>query len=75
VSLTSQLIVNILLSGEKFSWYIVVSDEEFDKLEITYWIGREYWGKGFAYARSEEIEEYILKLEASETGNLIDLER
>jgi RimJ/RimL family protein N-acetyltransferase len=50
-------------------------DEEFDKLEITYWIGRGYWGNGFAYVRSEEVEEYILKLEASETGDLIDVER
>lgn len=91
-------------------------DEEFGQLEVTYWIGREYWGKGvatrslstfldyvtvrplygrtakdnvaslrvmekcgfticgegkgFAYARGEEVEELMLRLEASEDGDL-----
>ena len=26
----------------------VASFERFGKLEVTYWIGREYWGKGIA---------------------------
>ena len=91
-------------------------EQEFAKPEVTYWIGKEYWGKGlatralsqflallperpiyarvahdniasirvlekngfkkigrdrgFANARSEEIEEVILKLEASKSDAL-----
>lgn len=90
----------------------VASFEQFGNLEVTYWIGKEYWGKGiatkalsaflscmktrplyaraakdnsasirvlekcgftitgedkgFSNARGEEVEEFILKLEADE---------
>jgi len=113
-------IQTILFNGQVAGSVASYKDEEFGELEITYWIGREYWGKdiatralslfldlvtvrplygraakdnvaslrvmqkcgfiicgegkGFAYARGKEVEEYILKLEASETGDLEDVE-
>ena len=109
-------IKTILFNGQVAGSVASYKDEEFGELEITYWIGKEYWGKGiatralstfldyvpvrplygraakdnvaslrvmekcgfiicgegkgFAYARGKEVEEYILKLEASETGDL-----
>lgn len=114
-------IQTILFNGQVAGSVASYKDEEFGKLEATYWIGREYWGKGiasralstfldhvpirpiygraakdnkasirvmekcgfticgegkgFAYARGEEIEECILKLEANETGDLKDVKR
>jgi RimJ/RimL family protein N-acetyltransferase len=114
-------IQTILFNGQVAGSVASYTDAEFGELEITYWIGREYWGKGiatralltfldhvpvrplygraakdniaslrvmqkcgfticgkgkgFAYARGEEVEEYILKLETSETSDLIDVER
>jgi len=113
-------IQTILFNGQVAGSVASYKDEEFGELEITYWIGREYWakgiasmalskfldlvtvrplygraakdnvaslrvmqkcgfiicgeGKGFAYARGKEVEEYILKLEASETSDLEDVE-
>ena len=32
-------------------------------------------GKGFAYARGEEVEEFILRLKASEAGDVRDVEK
>ena len=110
------ILFNGLVAGSVASY----KDEEFGELEVTYWIGREYWGKGvatralsifldyvpvrplygrtvkdnlaslrvmekcgfticgegkgFAVARGEEVEEYILKLEAYETGDVTDVE-
>jgi len=110
----------ILFNGQVAGSVACYKDEEFGEMEITYWIGKEYWdkgiatralsklldhvavrplfgraakdnvaslrvmqkcgfiicgdGKGFAYARGKEIEEYILKLEANETGDLEDVE-
>jgi RimJ/RimL family protein N-acetyltransferase len=114
-------IQTILFNGQVAGSVASYKDEEFGELEITYWIGRDYWGNGiatralstfldhvpvrplygraakdnraslrvmgkcgfaicgeekeFAYARGKEIEGYILRLETSETGDLIDLER
>jgi len=31
-------------------------DDEFGKLEVTYWIGKEYWGKGIA---SEALSQFL----------------
>ena len=102
-------IQTILFNGQVAGSVASYTDAEFSELEITYWIGREYWGKGiatralsmfldhvavrplfgraakdniaslrvmqkcgfticgegkgFAYARGEEVEEVILKLE------------
>ena len=114
-------IQTILFNGQVAGSVACYKDEEFGEMEITYWIGKEYWGegiatralsifldlvsvrplygraakdnvaslrvmqkcgfilcgegKGFAYARGKEVEEYILKLEASETGDLQDVEQ
>ncbi len=111
----------ILFNGQVAGSVACYKDEEFDELEITYWIGKEYWGKGiatralskfldlvpvrplygraakdnvaslrvmqkcgfiicgegkgFAYARGKEVEEYILKLESSEANDLKDVEQ
>jgi RimJ/RimL family protein N-acetyltransferase len=114
-------IQTILFNGQVAGSVGCYKDEEFGEMEITYWIGKEYWGKGvatwalsifldlvpvrplygraakdniaslrvmqkcgfimcgegkgFAYARGKEVEEYILKLEASETGDLPGVQR
>lgn len=114
-------IQTILFNSQVAGSVACYKDEEFGELEITYWIGREYWGKGiatralsifldlvpirplygraakdnlaslrvmqkcgfticgegkgFAYARGKEVEEYILKLEASETSNSTHVEK
>lgn len=114
-------IQTILFNGQVAGSVASYKDEEFGEMEITYWIGKEYWGKGiatralsmfldlvpvrplygraakdnvasiramqkcgfticgegkgFAYARGKEVEEYILKLEASESDDLQDIER
>jgi RimJ/RimL family protein N-acetyltransferase len=114
-------IQTILFNGQVAGSVACYKDEEFGEMEITYWIGKEYWGKGiatlalstfldyvpdrpfygraakdniaslrvmqkcgfiicgegkgFAYARGKEIEEYILKLEASETSELEEVEQ
>ena len=99
----------ILFNGEVAGHVACYADEDFGQLEVTYWIGKDYWGKGiatkalalmlnhvtvrpifgrtakdnigslrvmekcgftiygegkgFAYARGKEVEEYILRLE------------
>jgi RimJ/RimL family protein N-acetyltransferase len=114
-------IQTILFNGQVAGSVASYKDEEFGELEITYWIGREYWGKGiatralsifvdlitvrplygrvakdniaslrvmqkcgfticgenkgFAYARGKEVEEYILKLEANESGDSTHVEK
>ena len=114
-------IQTILFDGQVAGSVSCYKDEEFGELEITYWIGKEYWGKGiatralskfldlvsvrplygraakdnvaslrvmqkcgfficgegngFANARGKEVEEYILKLEASETDDLQGVEQ
>jgi RimJ/RimL family protein N-acetyltransferase len=114
-------IQSILFNGQVAGSVASYKDEEFGELEITYGIGREYWGKGiatralstfldnvpvrplygraakdniaslrvmekcgfticgegkgFAFARREEVEEYILKLESNETDDLQDVEQ
>jgi RimJ/RimL family protein N-acetyltransferase len=114
-------IKTILFNGHVAGSVASYKDEEFGKLEITYWIGRQYWGqgvatralstfvdqvpvrplygraakdniaslrvlekcgfaicgegKGFAYARGKEVEECILRLEASEAGDVTDVEK
>lgn len=105
----------ILFSGQVAGSVASYIDEEFGQPEITYWIGKEYWGKevatralsafldhvtarpiygraakdnrasirvmekcgftlcgegkGFAFARAQEVEEVILRLEASKRGD------
>jgi len=114
-------IQTILFNSQVAGSVASYKDEEFGELEITYWIGREYWGKGvatralsafvefvmvrplygraakdnkaslrvmekcgfticgedkgFAFARGKEVEGYILKLEANETGDSTHVEK
>ena len=111
----------ILFNGQVAGSVASYIDEEFGKLEVTYWIGREYWGKGvatmalstfldhvpvrplygrtakdnlaslrvmekcgfticgegkgFAHARGQEVEEFILRLEASESVETSGVEK
>jgi RimJ/RimL family protein N-acetyltransferase len=103
----------ILFNGQVAGSVSSYQDEEFGKPEVTYWIGKQYWGKGvatralaeflgqvqvrpmyarvvkdnigslrvlqkcgfticgegkgFAFARGEEVEEFILRLEAGDS--------
>ena len=114
-------IQTILFNDHVAGFVASYKDEEFGKLEVTYWIGKQYWGqgvatgalseflgqvqvrpmyarvvkdnvaslrvlekcgfticgadKGFADARGEEVEEFILRLEASEVGDVTDVEK
>ena len=114
-------IQTILFNGQVAGSVASYIEEESGKPEITYWIGKEYWGKGvatmalsmfldhvfdrplygraakdnraslrvmeksgfticgegkgFAFARGKEVEEYILRLEASEVDNSINVEK
>lgn len=109
----------ILFNGQVAGSVASYQDDEFGKPEVTYWIGKEYWGKrvatralaallgivqerpmyarvvkdniaslrvlqrcgfemygedrGYANARGQEVEEYILRLEASEAGDSRDV--
>jgi RimJ/RimL family protein N-acetyltransferase len=38
----------ILLDGEVVGHVASYTDAEFGKPEVTYWLGREYWGRGVA---------------------------
>jgi RimJ/RimL family protein N-acetyltransferase len=112
-------IKTILFNGQVAGSVASYIDEEFGKLEVTYWIGKQYWGKGvatralstfldhvpvrplygraakdniaslrvmekcgfticgegkgFAYARGNEVEEFILRLESSEAKDITDV--
>jgi RimJ/RimL family protein N-acetyltransferase len=107
------IIKTILFNGHVAGSVLSYEDEEFGKPEVSYWIGKEYWGKGvatralaeflgqvqarpmyarvvkdnigslrvlqkcgfticgegkgFAFARGEEVEEIILRLEAGDS--------
>jgi RimJ/RimL family protein N-acetyltransferase len=41
-------IKTILFNGQVAGSVSSYKDEEFGKLEVTYWIGKQYWGKGVA---------------------------
>jgi len=115
------IIKTILINDYVAGFVASFKDEEFGKLEVTYWIGKQYWGKGvatralseflghvqvrpmyarvvkdniaslrvlekcgfticgegkgFACARGEEVEEFILRLKASEAGDVRDVEK
>jgi RimJ/RimL family protein N-acetyltransferase len=114
-------IKTILFNGQVAGSVASYIDEEFGKPEVTYWIGRQYWGKGvatkalaeflhhvpvrplygrtakdniaslrvmekcgfticgegkgFAGARGQEVEEFILRLEASESVDSSGVEK
>lgn len=42
------IIRTILFDGQVAGSVASFIDQEFGKREVTYWIGREYWGKGIA---------------------------
>jgi RimJ/RimL family protein N-acetyltransferase len=41
-------IQTILFDGYVAGWVLSYEDEEFGKPEVSYWIGKSYWGKGIA---------------------------
>lgn len=43
----SKIVVRTILAGRKIAGY-VLHHSWFDDPEITYWLGREFWGKGIA---------------------------
>src|SRR6266487_2664613 len=61
-------IKTILFDGHVAGYVLIYEDEEFGKPEVSYWIGKNYCGKGrgFSNARGEEVEEFILRLRANE---------
>ena len=38
----------VLYDGKVAGYVASYTDQEFGKPEVTYWIGKEYWGKGIA---------------------------
>ncbi|TMC86217.1 MAG: GNAT family N-acetyltransferase [Chloroflexi bacterium] len=41
-------IKTILFDGHVAGYVLIYEDEEFGKPEVSYWIGKNYWGKGVA---------------------------
>ena len=41
-------IQTILCDGQVAGWVLSHEDEEFGKPEVSYWLGKPYWGKGVA---------------------------
>lgn|SRR5487761_556738 len=55
---SSNTITNrIVLFGEQVAGYVAsFTDDEFGKPEVTYWIGKEYWGRGIA---TEALKQFL----------------
>jgi RimJ/RimL family protein N-acetyltransferase len=51
----------ILFEGHVVGHVASFTDERFGKPEVTYWVGKEYWGKGLA---TKALSEFLRHLEA-----------
>jgi RimJ/RimL family protein N-acetyltransferase len=52
-------IKTILFDGQVAGYVLSYEDEEFGKPEVSYWIGRQYWGKGVATRALSEFLSHI----------------
>ncbi|MBA2781547.1 MAG: GNAT family N-acetyltransferase [Rubrobacteraceae bacterium] len=52
------IMVKTILSDGRVAGH-VLSFEQFDECEVSYWIGRKYWGKGIATVALSEFLEHV----------------
>jgi RimJ/RimL family protein N-acetyltransferase len=55
----TNIIKTILHDGRVAGYVASYIDKEFGKREVTYWLGKEYWGKGIASAALSQYLELV----------------